>query len=150
MTQSPTDKFFNVWLTYKKVVLGDYMHHQDVAAVLNRTLRKRFGSEAFSVLDLGCGDCATLAPILSGLNVKSYTGVDLSQTALALARAQFTGVGYPVRLACGDLVDGLAASDGFNLVLRQARASSPDDFNEVAFLRAGGAQIESGRPSRAR
>jgi methylase of polypeptide subunit release factors len=41
--------------------------------------------EPFSFLDLGCGDAATLAPVLKGCQVKSYNGVDLSEPALALA-----------------------------------------------------------------
>lgn len=61
------------------------MFHREIAADLQQLLRARFGGKPFSFFDLGCGDAATLAPVLAGLALRRYKGVDLSQTALALA-----------------------------------------------------------------
>ncbi len=60
------------------------MFHREIGTELNRVLRAEFDGRSFSVLDLGCGDGATLAPLLEGLALQRYKGVDLSETALAV------------------------------------------------------------------
>jgi len=77
--------FFDAWDTYQKVVTCDYMFHREIGAALNQLLRAHFGGRPFSILDLGCGDAATLTPLLEGLALQRYKGVDLSETALVLA-----------------------------------------------------------------
>ena len=62
-------------------------------------LRAQFEGRPFSILDLGCGDAATLAPLLEGLALQRYKGVDLSETALALAAENLKVLTCPVELA---------------------------------------------------
>jgi hypothetical protein len=66
MTEHSSGSFFDAWDTYQKVVAGDYMFHREIGAELKRVLHALFGGRSFSILDLGCGDAATLAPLLGG------------------------------------------------------------------------------------
>ena len=71
MSELSPASFFDVWDTYQKVVSGDYMFHQEIGAELRKLLHAQFEGRSFSILDLGCGDAATLAPLLEGLAVRA-------------------------------------------------------------------------------
>jgi SAM-dependent methyltransferase len=83
MSDSTPASFFDAWDIYQKVVAGNYMFHREIGAEL---LRAHFDGRPISILDLGCGDAAALAPLLKGLALQRYRGVDLSETALAHGR----------------------------------------------------------------
>jgi cyclopropane fatty-acyl-phospholipid synthase-like methyltransferase len=98
---------FDLWDTYQKVVAADYMFHREIGADVRRVLRARTAGQPFSFLDLGCGDAATLVPLLEGLALKRYKGVDLSETALALAPKNLVTLSCPVELNHGDISTAL-------------------------------------------
>jgi ubiquinone/menaquinone biosynthesis C-methylase UbiE len=79
------------------------MFHRKMAIELRRVLRARFHNRPFSRLDLGCGDAAALAPVLEGLQLQRYKGVDLSQTALALAVKNLSALSCPMELVHGEI-----------------------------------------------
>jgi hypothetical protein len=70
MSEHSAAAFFDVWHTYRKVVAANYMHHMEIRAQLGRVLLAQFASRPFSFLDLGCGDAATLAPLLASMAVQ--------------------------------------------------------------------------------
>src|ERR1700720_4957697 len=104
MSEHSTTAFFDVWHTYRKVVAANYMHHKEIKAQLERVLLAQFVGRPFSFLDLGCGDAATLAPLLASMAVQRYKAVDLSESALALAAENLTGLSCPVELVCRDIL----------------------------------------------
>ena len=109
MPAHASKSFFDTWDTYQKVVAGDYMFHREIGVALKRVLRAQFGGQPFSILDLGCGDASTLTPLLEGLALQRYKGVDLSETALALAAENLKALACPVDLAHADILAALAA-----------------------------------------
>jgi cyclopropane fatty-acyl-phospholipid synthase-like methyltransferase len=109
MNEPSAIRFFHVWDTYARVVGGNYMFHQELGDALRAALVEHFQGRPFSMLDLGCGDAATLAPILEDFPVSSYRGADLSEAALAAARHNLSGLGCPVVLRHADMSDELAA-----------------------------------------
>jgi hypothetical protein len=54
------------------------------------------------------GFAATLAPVLEGLMLSRYKGVDLSQTALGIARENLRTLACPVELTNAHLLDGFS------------------------------------------
>lgn len=109
-------EIFDVWDTYKKVVDSDFMFHRALSEEVERALREHFGARAFSMLDLGCGDASVLAPILMRVPPARYKGVDLSDRALELARANLQALPCPVELAHGDMLSALADGARYDLV----------------------------------
>jgi cyclopropane fatty-acyl-phospholipid synthase-like methyltransferase len=103
-------EIFDLWETYKKVVVKDFMFHAALSEEVERALRERFQGRDFSLLDLGCGDAQVFAPILRRIPPASYKGVDLSDTALALAAENLKSLPCPVQLAHSDMLS--AFSDG--------------------------------------
>jgi len=102
--------FFRAWDTYAKVVAANYMFHRELGEGVRDALRPRFEGRAFSLLDLGCGDAAAMAPLLEGLSLKSYKGVDLSKPALTLAAKYLARLGCPVELVEADFMSALRDS----------------------------------------
>jgi SAM-dependent methyltransferase len=110
-------EFFDAWTVYKKAVDHDYLGHRATYAALRAFLEERFAGRPFSVLDLGCGDASFIAAALRGTTASAYTGLDLSATALELARRNLAGVIDEPRLEKVDLLDGLrAATTTFDVV----------------------------------
>ncbi len=116
MTEPAAVRFFHVWDTYAKVVAANYMFHREIGDAVRRALKSRFGARAFSILDLGCGDAATLAPLLDGFNLGGYTGADLSEAALALARRNLAALPCPVDLVQADFMSELAAAKPYDVI----------------------------------
>ena len=102
--------FFRAWDTYAKVVAANYMFHRELGQGVRNALRWRFEGRDFSLLDLGCGDAAVMAPLLEGLSLKSYKGVDLAPPALALAAKNLAHLDCPVALVEADFMSALRDS----------------------------------------
>lgn len=106
MSTATKTNFFDQWSVYAKVVAADYMFHREIGAAVEAALRARFAGRAFSLLDLGCGDAKTLAPLLARLRPSRYVGVDMTQAALDLAARNLSALACPVDLRRADLLDG--------------------------------------------
>jgi SAM-dependent methyltransferase len=102
--------FFRAWDTYAKVVAANYMFHRELGQGVRDALRRRFEGRSFSLLDLGCGDAAAMAPLLEDLSVESYKGVDLAPPALALARRNLARLDCRVELVEADFMSALKDS----------------------------------------
>ncbi len=84
------DNIFNTWHLYQKIVSFNNMFHREIYADVAQVLSK-VGS-GFSLLDLGCGDASNLVPVIARLPITHYCGVDLSQTALDLAKTNLNAL----------------------------------------------------------
>lgn len=96
--------FFQGWLRYWKAVDENYMGHREVYARLNRFLKENH-PEPFSLLDCGCGDSSYMVKGLAGTAIAHYTGVDISENALNLARQNLEGLGFSLELISGDYAE---------------------------------------------
>lgn len=96
--------FRQSWEVYTKVVEHDYMSHvllfdalsKDMAAAARKEEEEGEPAGRLSLVDLGCGGADALAAALLrapdlARRVGAYTGVDLSDIALAHARANLLG-----------------------------------------------------------
>lgn len=109
--------------TYQKLLTTDFLEHRGLYAAVQACLRAHAAAAArpLALLDLGCGDAQQMAALLRAcgcdsphspqgpLRLASYTGVDLSTPALALARANLAFLGAAAQLAVQDMQAFLAA-----------------------------------------
>jgi hypothetical protein len=72
MSENSATAFFDTWQTYRKVVAANYMYHVEIKADIERLLRARYAGRRVSFLDLGCGDAATIAPVLEHMAPERY------------------------------------------------------------------------------
>lgn len=99
--------FFDGWDLYHRVIEQDYMFHRAIHGEVRTVLRQ---SRSRRILDLGCGDAATMASTLDGLTLIGYTGVDLSPVALDAAATNLVSTGVKARLVESDFMAFLAES----------------------------------------
>lgn len=137
-------EFFDAWETYRKVVAGNHMFHQEIGAGVRAALRERFGAASFSLLDLGCGDAATLAPLLEGLALSSYTGVDLSRTALALAARNLSALPCPAALRETDMMSALEEAASHDVIYSSFAAHHLPTAQKAEFFRLTAQKLNPG------
>ena len=109
-------EIFDLWDTYKKVVVEDFMFHAALSREVESALRARFPSGDFSLLDLGCGDAHVFAPILRRVPPARYKGVDLSDTALAIAAENLKSLPCPMQLGHGDMLSALSGDSTYDVI----------------------------------
>jgi methylase of polypeptide subunit release factors len=63
----------------------------------------QFANHPFSILDLGCGDASSLKPILKKSMVTNYLGIDLSSSAIEIAKSNLKQLEERAQWQSGDL-----------------------------------------------
>lgn len=107
-------EFFNGWEVYRAIIDNDCMEHRTIYPLVADILRER--ATPFTVLDLGCGDAAGIAPVLRGLPLARYVGVDVADQALGFAADMLAGMTVDLRRR--DLADQLRDdSEQFDVIL---------------------------------
>ncbi len=54
-------EFFTAWAIYRKVLINNYMHHQEIYQAVKDLLAEQWQNRPFKLLELGCGDGSFLA-----------------------------------------------------------------------------------------
>jgi SAM-dependent methyltransferase len=102
--------FFEQWAVYRKIVDLDYLHHRGAYGAIEQALVQI--GRPFSFLDLGAGDADCTSRILAGKPLTAYQAVDLSGTALDLARRHTAAFDCPVRCVQGDFFQYVLGMNG--------------------------------------
>lgn len=98
--------FRQQWQLYRKVVDNNYLFHREAYGQLHRILAEEV-VQPFRFFDIACGDASATVEALRGTRVAYYHGIDLSQSALDLARKAVETLDCPVRLDQRDFVEAL-------------------------------------------
>jgi SAM-dependent methyltransferase len=111
----PVHSFFSQWEIYRLCIEHNTLFHREVGDILHRELLAR--TEPFTFLDLACGDADLTAAALRGSKVSTYTGVDFSAPALALAGNKTAELGCPRSLQEADFTHFLRKNkDSFDVI----------------------------------
>jgi len=144
MIANPAIQFFHVWDTYAKVVAGDYMFHRALSEAVSASIRSRFADQPIRILDLGCGDAATFAPILQEFSIKSYLGVDLSAAALALAEKNLSFLEGRTQFQKDDFMTALAKSPQQDVIYISFALHHLQTSDKEKFFSQAGKTLSSG------
>ncbi len=99
------NEFFNQqWTLYQKVLNQNYMGHREIYQALHQWLRHHC-QQYFTMLDLGCGDATFASQALLHTPLQAYWGVDLSESALAIARENMANLPGEKQFIQADLFD---------------------------------------------
>jgi ubiquinone/menaquinone biosynthesis C-methylase UbiE len=104
---SRVKEVFDGWAMYNAVVEADYMHHAELVATLSAWWQRQ--PEPLRIVDLGCGDAWLATHTFRDANVASYHGVDVSDSAAELARANIAIWAGRAEVVAGNLADFLHA-----------------------------------------
>jgi SAM-dependent methyltransferase len=99
------NEFFDQqWQVYNKILHENYMEHREIYGIFDDFITHNY-HQPFNMLDLGCGDASFSAPTLLKTPVRSYWGIDLSETALHIARGHLEQVSGEKVLIQGNLLE---------------------------------------------
>jgi ubiquinone/menaquinone biosynthesis C-methylase UbiE len=102
---SRVKEVFDAWAMYQAVVEADYMHHAEIVAKLADWAQKQ--TEPLRIIDLGCGNSWLATHAFAKANVASYHGVDVSDSASALAQENIAIWPGRAEVVAGNLADFL-------------------------------------------
>ncbi|MDD2462809.1 MAG: class I SAM-dependent methyltransferase [Desulfobulbus sp.] len=88
---------------FREMINHSSASHYEVYGALRDVLLSR-GGDTFSLVDFGCGDALYMSRILPGTGIGSYTGIDLSETALHFARKNMADVGCSQQFIAGNFI----------------------------------------------
>lgn len=142
--------FEQQWRTYRSVIDNDWMEHRDVTAACAGALRSwmtehpdRHGQARF--LDLGCGDLAQMAPVVRGLQLGTYVGLDITEQVLPKARASLGSVPFATEFHHAEMSTFVAAdSEPFDVVHSAFVLHHLTDDAKAPFLSALRGRIRPG------
>lgn len=97
----PCEYFNDNWQIYQKILQNNYIKHREFYNVLHEFLVHRV-QKPFQLLELGCGDASMTVPALLGTSIQAYYGIDISQTAIAIAQDNLAVLPCPKTLIKGD------------------------------------------------
>jgi SAM-dependent methyltransferase len=141
VTKTVVNNFFDEWSIYDQVLDHNYMYHDEIYGNVRRILADRYETRPFLLLGLVGGSTRRWPRALQGRSVSRYVGYDLSDVALAHARRNLTGLGCPVELHRGDLLESLRIDgEKFDVVftsfaLHHLAAAQKSTFFQLAYSR---------------
>jgi ubiquinone/menaquinone biosynthesis C-methylase UbiE len=102
---SRVKEVFDGWAMYQAVVDAGYMHHAEIVATLAAWAHQQ--KEPLRIIDLGCGNSWLATSAFRDANVASYYGVDVSDSASALAQENIAIWPGRAEVVAGNLADFL-------------------------------------------
>jgi len=102
-TSPAVELFLKTWRLYQEIIKHNYMFHEEISSAAQKMLHNIASHKPLRVIDLGCGDASMALPLLSKSFTASYTGCDLSQPALVIAKEHLSARDIPHRLCCEDM-----------------------------------------------
>ncbi|MEY3367953.1 MAG: hypothetical protein RI973_1108 [Bacteroidota bacterium] len=133
MTDSAAQIFRDNWNIYQEIIANNYMYHREIGDYIDQLLARL--NIRGKVLDLGCGDARQLASRLAQHPVQSYTGIDLSGPALAIAAGNLAGAAAAIELQEGPMEVLLKSAAGpFDLIHSSYAVHHLQDEEKKALL----------------
>ncbi|MDP4584328.1 MAG: class I SAM-dependent methyltransferase [Verrucomicrobiales bacterium] len=140
-----TTLFRRSWSLYDAITAGNYMFHREFYGEIAAIVSDRGQAGDYTLLDLGCGNARFLSPCLRAAPPLSYTGVDLSPTALAEAHDYLAGLDG-VSLHEDDMVEFArrAGEGSFDIVFSGYAMHHLDEADKARLLSACSAALAPG------
>jgi SAM-dependent methyltransferase len=128
--------FLDTWSVYQKVVAHNYLSHREIGSATAQIL-SRFPKGSYRLLDLGCGDAKTIAPILERHPPRHYTGVDLSGVALEQATDYLRNLSFEKKLIEADMLGFLCRTrETFDVVIVNFSLHHLQSEGKLALIKA--------------
>lgn len=136
--------FRRSWSLYDFITERNYMFHREIYAEVARLLRQRAQLGAYRMLDLGCGNARYLAPCLEANPPLAYTGIDLSESALAEAQTWLSALPN-ITLDQKDLLEAVEApGDPHDLIFSGFALHHLDTAAKQRFFHAAASRLVPG------
>lgn len=86
MIYNTASAYFNEnWQRYQSALAHNTLYHREMMETLKNFLVKHMANRPFSMVDIGCGDCSAIVPILADTSIDRYIGIDAAVDVLKIA-----------------------------------------------------------------
>lgn len=86
MILNAASAYFNEnWQRYQSALSHNTLFHREMMETFQAFLKEKIGNRPFSMLDIGCGDCSAVAPVLAETKIDQYIGIDAAEDVLKIA-----------------------------------------------------------------
>ena len=134
--QDPSQIFIRSWNIYQKVIQANYMKHLELGIYSQKYLRDVASIAPLRLLDIGCGDAKQISQQLSDLNILSYTGYDLSEEAVSLARLNMAKTGAHLSFRIGKMEELIKSETStFNVIYSSFAIHHLEEAAKQEFLK---------------
>ncbi|WP_234572882.1 class I SAM-dependent methyltransferase [Rhodohalobacter sp. 614A] len=136
MGSPSTEIFARNWSIYQEVSKCNYMSHHDFFNEIRSFFQEKpVDDKPLDVLDCGCGDAWMLSKLLKGRNVNSFTGYDMSETALSYAQKNLKPLECYLSLLGGPMEKLIKKADkDFDLIYSSFAIHHLQDEEKKIFL----------------
>jgi SAM-dependent methyltransferase len=101
-------QYFNAnWKKYQHTLEANTLYHREMFAALSNFINEKFGSKAFSFVDVGCGDASIMVPVLTGKTIQHYVGIDAAPDVLHIAEANLKPVSCQKEFICDNMTTAI-------------------------------------------
>ena len=131
----PTQIFIRNWEIYQKIILANYMKHKEIGLLSQKHLKEFASNHRIKILDIGCGDAHQIANQIATLNIQSYTGYDLSNQAIDLAKQHLQKTNAKLEFQVGKMEDLIKIeSNTYNLLYSSFAIHHLKDEDKNVFI----------------
>ena len=143
IVSDPTQIFIRNWEIYQKTILANYMKHEEIGLLSQKHIKEFASNQRIKILDLGCGDAHQIANQLATLNIQSYTGYDLSNQAIDLAKQHLQKTNAKLEFQVGKMEDLIKTeSNTYNLLYSSFAVHHLNDEDKKVFIKDCAQRLE--------
>lgn len=134
--KSAVEVFLKSWHVYQEIVRNNYMFHDEISNAVRTALANFKPKKNLTVLDLGCGDGSMTFQFLHPERVASYTGCDLSESALEIAQRKISQLSINAHLLCDDMMNVIAKqpTNSVDLIFSSYAVHHLDENNKLRLI----------------
>ena len=119
------------------------MKHEELGLLSQKHLKEFASNHPINILDIGCGDAYQIANQLASLNIQSYTGYDLSNQAIDLAKQHLQKTNAKLEFQVGKMEDLIKTeSNTYNLLYSSFAIHHLKDEDKKIFIKDCAQRLE--------
>lgn len=100
--------YFNAnWQPYKDSVKKNMLFHKEMFLALNQFLKQNMEGRDFSFVDVGCGDCSSIEPVLIDKPITKYIGIDAAEDVLKMASSNLAKLSCDKKFISEDMTTAI-------------------------------------------
>ncbi|MBV9575881.1 MAG: class I SAM-dependent methyltransferase [Gammaproteobacteria bacterium] len=99
--------YFNAnWKRYQSAIANNTLFHKEMGEAFKQFLKQN-KMDAFTMVDVGCGDSSTMLPLLAQANIKNYIGIDAAPDVLQMAEKNMAAIPCKKEFICDNMINAI-------------------------------------------
>lgn len=143
MTQLASTTFFNQnWKKYQNSISHNTLYHKEMMAALTQFFAEKLPTP-FSMVDVGCGDCSTIVPVLSQTNIATYVGIDAAPEVIQLAQQNMQAIHCQKEFICDNMINAIKVIPQVDLIFESYAVHHLSTQQKFDFIQQAKGKLKS-------